>query len=821
MRNDERGMMNAGILASAVLAGLLAVSCGLGKSDPGSFEIVFDWLDPAPEDNAGLWVWARVDRREAGAAQGVQMAEAALTAFSPGVQLPFSDVPYSENLVVVVEIKEGQSKTARAKYFGESDVFALEPGKHVKVTARLKLTKTPDAPDGALTIVEATEKGYVKTNTVTLSLDPKGATAVTAANDMGFSAGTVAKKLGELQQKNGRYLWSGWDLNAGLCTAQASGVGLQASGSVSTACRDGLRTVFAKFVNDAGYESEVFSAQVTLDTTPPTVESSVSPPRAGGGMNVVVVVNSSEPLAEVPFLHVLEVDPGFTDMVQLGNSFSYKSEYPVDENTPDGAAYSFTVDLEDLAGNKAEGIPLDGTVTVDRTPPAVSGGTIDKTRMGVGAAVTVAFSVDEELLEKPVVTIGDKTMSPAVGDRWSVVRPTVYSLQSPAYAFSYTTSGTEPEGAFLVNIQTVDLAGNRHSETLPDRVTFDFSPPQVVSSVASPSLAALGGEIVFQVTIDEPLAPGSAPKLVTTPVALAWTDAEAEGSSYRWKHTAQAGESGTYTVAIDQLCDDLGNCAGNVTEKVAAVQIDADAPRLNGAAELLPAPDARVKTGVEVRLNVNVEENMGLATGFPRARIGGKEMPPARAPDRGWAYTFAYLTDETKDAEGPQAVVVELVDAAGNTKMEIAGSVTYDFTAPNLMLKVQPEGRPVRLWETVTVTVTADEELDAAGVTLDKGGLNLGAPSVSGTSYTWLYEVKTGETGNYTFSATANDKAGNPTASAKTGSVTLDGAAPMVKAHTVGPSRVKSAQDVRRLRIIKLTVALLESYSPGDGYHAA
>jgi hypothetical protein len=193
----------AAILALAFAVGVAA--CDLGTSEPGSFEIVFDWLDPEPEGSSGLWVWARVERREGGA-QGVKMAEAALTAFSPGVQLPFDNVPYADSLVVVVEIKEGQSKTARARYFGESETFALEPGKHVKVTVKLKLTKTPEAPDGALLIVEATDKGYVKSALVTLSVQASRATKVVAANDMGFSAGVAGKPITELAKDGSRYL---------------------------------------------------------------------------------------------------------------------------------------------------------------------------------------------------------------------------------------------------------------------------------------------------------------------------------------------------------------------------------------------------------------------------------------------------------------------------------------------------------------------------------------------------------------------------------------------------------------------------------------
>ncbi|MBI5524778.1 MAG: hypothetical protein HY897_00435 [Deltaproteobacteria bacterium] len=403
------------LLLFPVCLGLCA--CDLGKSEPGSFEIVFDWLDPAPEDNAGLWVWARVERREGGAAQGTQMAESGLAAFSPGVKLPFSDVPYSENLVVVVEIKEGQSKTARAKYFGKSDTFALEPGKHVKVTVKLKLTKTPEAPDGALTIVEATEKGYVRASAVTLSVQASRATRVIAANDMGFSAGAAEKSLSDLSKDGARYLWSGWDLNSGVCEGAD--------------CRDGVRTVYLKFLNESRYESEAFSAQVTLDTTAPALAGgSVTPEFANGASRVTVIVNPVEPLLIDPVLHVSPADPGFSAAQKVGESYVYT--YDVSDGAAESTAYSFSVDLSDFAGNETKGAPIDGTVTVDRTPPVVSAGTVDKTRVGVGGTVTVTLEVDEGLSEEPVVTIGDKTMLSVVGDRWSVVGRGVTQAAPPA-----------------------------------------------------------------------------------------------------------------------------------------------------------------------------------------------------------------------------------------------------------------------------------------------------------------------------------------------------------------------------------------------------
>ncbi|MBI5527158.1 MAG: hypothetical protein HY897_12555 [Deltaproteobacteria bacterium] len=337
----------------------------------------------------------------------------------------------------------------------------------------------------------------------------------------------------------------------------------------------------------------------------------------------------------------------------------------------------------------------------------------------------------------------------------------------------------------------VDLAGNRHSESLPDRVTFDFTAPQVVSSVASPPLAGLGVEVAYQVTVSEALADGSAPALVTSPGALVWSGPGADGQNFRWTHTAAPGESGAYTVTIDKLCDDLGNCAENVA-LATGIALDTDAPALSGPPEVQPAA-RKVKSGTAVKVGFSATDNAALADGYPAVKLGGAPMAKQVQPDSGWGYTFAYLPDKATDQEGLKTIVIELADTAGNGRTESAGTVDLDFTEPVLTMTINPSSRAARLGEVLTVNVTSNEALDTAGVQLDKGGMALGDPSVSGTSYTWTYAVKDTDNGTYNLSAMAKDLASNAAAQVAK-SVTVDGVVPTVSGAAVNPPKVKGGE---------------------------
>ncbi|MBI5528605.1 MAG: hypothetical protein HY897_19925 [Deltaproteobacteria bacterium] len=762
-----------------VVVALLFVSCG--QNTPGSFNLTFVWPEGEKPDfsKVSLYAWAKLQRWPGGdQAAASTLSEAGPAKLGDAAQrLTLGDLTYGGERVVVVEIRGSEQKSGAVLYFGASDLFAIEAGKTTEVAVRLALQPGPALEKPVVKILHnGEEKAIVPSASVTLRLTLANADTVTIANDPAFSAGKAELPIVLLKALGGNeYEWPGaWDLN----------VGLQGTG-------DGQRSVFVKSTNVFGHSSESGQDTVTLDTVPPTmVASGASPDPAGNGFKMVYTVGVSETLSGSPGRPVAKV---FKDSIeQIGffgdrvseteTSFTYNKLVTAGMD----GIYTVKVDLEDQAGNVSTG--LDGAgFTLDTINPAVAALAVSPGRVKSGQTVAVTFTAGEALADDPIVKLGSLAMKKTAPNGFD-------------YTYEYTTTGEEGDGTRSVSVQLVDAAGNTGGEVFSgqsEKVEFDFTPPQVVSSVASPSLAALNREVVFQATIDEPLAPGSAPKLVTTPAALAWTDAEVEGSSYRWKHTAQAGESGTYAVAIDQFCDDLGNCAENVALST-GVAIDADAPVLKGAAELFPAPDARVKTGVEVRLNVNVEENMGLATGFPRARIGGKEMPPARAPDRGWAYTFAYLTDETKDVEGAQTVVLDLADAAGNAKTETVGLVTFDFKKPEV-LSAGPSNPTYKLSDTILYTINASEPLAGSParptVKVFKDGNEqpafFGDPiQETETSFTYAKAVTSGMDGAFTVRIDLTDRAGNEAAGDAGDAFSVDSTEPTVSSVTASPERI-------------------------------
>ncbi len=242
------------ILIYLIFIPVLLLSCAEGM-DPGTFSIIFEWEDPPPENTTELGIWGRVER------DGLQIAESEVVSYRDGINLDFGDVPNGEQLVVVIEVKEGLEKSSRAMYFGMSDAFTLEPGKHTEVSVDLQLSSTPKKPEGVnsdavLTILEALETGgYVKSNNVTLLFHAEKAATVLLANDEDFLSTSLLERRLEYLEKDdaGRYKFSGWDLNAGLVDTE-----------------DGARAVFIKFKNEYGYESETVSQKIILDTHPPT-----------------------------------------------------------------------------------------------------------------------------------------------------------------------------------------------------------------------------------------------------------------------------------------------------------------------------------------------------------------------------------------------------------------------------------------------------------------------------------------------------------------------------------------------------------------------
>ncbi len=794
-------MKRISLLLVCVAMSLSLASCDRSTSS-GTFSLSFDWGEDGPPQAEtypeGLWVWGRVEKRDSDSQENwTRIGESPLVSFNFDGQtsLDLADIPNEDNLVIVVELSQEKSKEGLVEYFGESEPFSMKPGKHTDVRVAFQLNPTPaaqgsgdddddddddDPTSQTLTILEATgpKKDHVKTSVVTLSFVAQNATTALAANDIGFSSGVQSVSLDSLDHDGTRYLWSEWDLNAGLCEPGE--------------CQDGQRRVYIRFINDQGYESSVYDTQVELDTTPPGVSEqiAVSPMEANAGSTVYITVSPTEWLLEVPVLSVTPDDFSIGNVETDEETGNTIFTYLVDEQAVEGTEYRFTVDLVDYAENRSNQIALPGSLVVDRTAPRLVDQELpEQLRVGKNSEVVLSFMVSEALKNTPDVGLGRQAMTCAQTD------------EELTYRCSYTTpsdAATTESGFQTVRVQLVDRAGNTGSEALSDQIEFDFSPPKVVSNVVSPERAGLGDRISYTLRFDERL--GETPTLQSDLPGEGFGESELseEGLTYTWSRTVAEGELGLFDVRVSNVCDDLGNCTDE-PQSLLALNVDAVAPSLESQ-ELSPASGAWLSVGKTIMLSFTLNEGETLAPGYPKASLGGFPMEAQQAVEP-FAYTFSYTTqgDEVPEDQDELAasVVVELLDQAGNSTTGNLGVVTFDFTNPSLDISSQPspEERPAHSLERLAVTVTSSEQPGVEGIQLtavnvddESDSLPL-IPGTPGIITTWTYVVQQGDEGTYRLQATGSDKAGNQ-AEPVTMTITIDGKVPQVRDYDLTPERV-------------------------------
>ena len=102
-----------------LLAAMLLSGCS--EIQPGTVSIVFEWLDGEPTFENEVFVWAKVERRDATTGNATRVSESDVLSYTPAVQLNTGQIPNGNDYVLVVEIKEAADKESFTLYYGESD----------------------------------------------------------------------------------------------------------------------------------------------------------------------------------------------------------------------------------------------------------------------------------------------------------------------------------------------------------------------------------------------------------------------------------------------------------------------------------------------------------------------------------------------------------------------------------------------------------------------------------------------------------------------------------------------------------------------------
>ena len=758
---------------------LLAASCG---EDPGSFTMSFSW-DKAPGDT--VYIWVRVEHRTDPETPGTILTSAGPEAYTIGepVALEMADVPNGDDRYIIADVRESANTSLSILYYGISHPFSLAPGLHTHVEVPLDL-QTPESQLHTATVellFDGKTQDTVGENEIkdaTVATHSSGAVSIFVANDASFDAGLAEYTIGESEELTcttdndaDGVTWDqcqidSWDLLAGLDEES-----------------DQAYTVFVKFLDRYGYESQVYKASVVLDSEAPLViVASMTPPVARPGGEVYLNVSFHEPLAvggEPAALHVApELPAGSTSSgpSQVGNSNAYVwvisiSDGPIDEATE----YTFSVDVEDLLGNAVTGQPLLDeageplTMRIDATPPTIvepADISFDQSLFGLideDAVIAFDFALAELNHHDigadggectgicPEARIGNK----ALGDLTR--NPLLDDAKEGrlGFTYSYTLSlddWGEVDKEVDIAVLWSDEAGNSMEEVLPAKLHFDFVRPSTFNCALLPVFANGNDKFTYSMTVSEELS--ELPEVVvnaeTDGLFTGDPTVSEDGFTYTWEQSAAGLPSQTFVMGA-RLVDLAGNASfdGDAMDEYIcrkSASVDGSPPQItNPSVETVPEVlDAAGEVviacghGDILRTIFEVDEPDGLPEGYPEVMLSvpGDPIPlslvDAVEMDGGaLEYHYELVLDATLhgSAEGTWPIRVTIFDLAGNQLVvePLADRFALiDFTPPaaECSLIPSPGANGYAIDQKIMLQVTPVEALDTGSVPLLQESFN-------------------------------------------------------------------------------------------------
>jgi hypothetical protein len=744
-------------------------SCGI---DPGSFTMSFSW-SVTPEGQ--VWVWARVEERENPTQPGPILASAGPVAYEFGdsVSLDMNDVANGDNRHIIVEVRDGANPNLQILYYGISDVFELVAGMNTHVDVPLKL-QVPEAqaveaktwlefPDQVMDTV-----GVKELHQATVVMESAHAVGVVLANDASFSVNfteltleTAGNLTCEEQERKG-IAWNvcrltDWDL------APSPDVELQ----------DQQYTVFVKFVDQFGYESQVYRASVVLDSQgPQVIMGSLTPSFAYPSSEVYLSISFHE-LADGDGGLTLNVSPALPPGAEIGapqrvgTSTTYIWALSLggdNEDWLDGPGeYRFTVDTVDGLGNPAPGQAVvdqdqqDLVLIIDALAPELlpdAGSSFSGSLFGLpdnGVLFSFEFVVQDEhphLISTgtdgvcegicPVVRLGNLVLGQVLRAE-TLDNPDLNKL---GFRYEYyiadsdfTKKDSEPD----VSVSWSDKAGNPLDSIVDGELRFDFQQPSALSCSLVPEFGSAKAVFTYTVTASEPLPEAPVLKVSSATDGLFATLPKMSDNGQTWDWQQAANGLPSQDIVVEAfLLDNADNASdGAVCQLDAAV--DGEPPLLYEETEdtevkLWTVPEVYNSQddltlvcgdGYELHVEFYVSEASGIAEGYPDVRLAvpGKEISLTplvgeELTDKIWHYEYAATISAELhlESEGSWPVRVTLLDQSTNETVfdNLGGKlVKLDFTPPGAECSLIPPpdetGYPIG--QKVMVQIFALEEL--------------------------------------------------------------------------------------------------------------
>jgi hypothetical protein len=547
--------------------------------------------------------------------------------------------------------------------------------------------------------------------------------------------------------------------------------------------KDGDASVQVSVTNVNGNSASA-GREYSVDATAPTVTIDTV-----AGDNVI---NGSEAATGVAISGTTTAEAGQTVTVTLGgNSYTALVQqggvWSVNVPGTDLSAladngYTVQVSVSDAAGNPGS---AGKAITLDTTPPTISFNvvagddvinSVEHGQAQIVSGTTTGASVGDKL----IVTIGSNQYTTTVdaSGNWSVGVPA--SDISALTDGTVTLSATITDSAGNSSTQTHDVVVNTASVALTVNT---LSGDDVINAAeAGASLVINGSSAQFasgtQVTVTlngkSYTATIQSDGTWTTTVPAADVGALADGASYQVSVSAQ-------------------DSAGNSASATHNISVDTIAPVIS--VNTLSGDDVLNATEAQQPLTVHGSSS-AEAGQTVTVTLGGKTYTATVANDGTWTLDVP-AADLANLSEGALTVTASVNDKAGNNG-QTTHTLTVDTVAPTVTISTVADDDIVNNAEqlagqTISGTTTAEQ---GQKVTVAFNGHSYQATVAA--DGTWSVFVPGRDflgltDGDYTITATVNDKAGNP--GSATHDVTLNGDVPTITINTFAEDDIVSAAE--------------------------
>ncbi|WP_456319282.1 Ig-like domain-containing protein [Enterobacter ludwigii] len=504
------------------------------------------------------------------------------------------------------------------------------------------------------------------------------------------------------------------------------------------------------------------------------------------------VINASEASAGVAITGTTTAEAGQTVTVTLGNK-QYTAQVQAggtwSVNVP-GAdltamadnGYTVQVSVSDAAGNPGSAAKA---ITLDSTPPVISFNAVavDDVINSVEhaqAQIVSGSATGANVGDRLVITVGSHQYTTTVdaSGNWSVGVPA--SVISSLADGTATLSATITDSAGNSSTKTHDVVVNTASVALT--VNTIAGDDVINAAEAGTSLVINGSSAQF----------ASGTQVTVTLNGKSYTATiQSDGS---WTTTVPAADVGALTdgghYPVSVAAQDS---AGNSASATHSISVDTTAPVIGvntlSGDDVLNAAEAQQPLTVHGSTSAEAGQTVTVT-------LGGKTYSATVANDGTWTLDVP-AADLAALNEGALTLTASVNDKAGNSG-QTAHTLTVDTVAPTVTIGTVADDDIVNNAEqlagqTISGTTTAEQ-----GQTVTVSFNDHRYQATVGADGSWSVFVPGHDflglsDGNYTLTATVNDKAGNP--GSATHDVTLNGDVPTITIHTFAQDDIVSAAE--------------------------